>query len=75
MTGPSSCPIDEGGYFDQVRAARVVDFRRAAVSQLEDLGIPVEFSHHETGPGQNEIDLRHAGASECGQHHDFQDYC
>ncbi len=55
-------PIDEGGYFDQVPRSSSMDFRRAAVSQLEDLGIPVEFSHHETGPGQNEIDLRHAGA-------------
>jgi glutamine synthetase len=29
---------------------------------LEDLGISVEFSHHEAGPGQNEIDLRYADA-------------
>ena len=29
---------------------------------LEDLGISVEFSHHESGPGQNEIDLRYADA-------------
>ncbi|EIT87722.1 glutamine synthetase [Parascardovia denticolens IPLA 20019] len=55
-------PIDEGGYFDQVPRSSSMDFRRAAVSQLEQLGIPVEFSHHEAGPGQNEIDLRHADA-------------
>jgi|TARA_R100001126_G_C4826026_1_gene149287 glutamine synthetase len=29
---------------------------------LEDLGISVEYSHHEGGPGQNEIDLRYADA-------------
>lgn len=29
---------------------------------LEELGISVEFSHHEGGPGQNEIDLRYADA-------------
>jgi glutamine synthetase len=29
---------------------------------LEDIGISVEFSHHEVGPGQNEIDLRYADA-------------
>lgn len=29
---------------------------------LEDLGISVEYSHHEAGPGQNEIDLRYADA-------------
>ncbi len=29
---------------------------------LESMGISVEFSHHEAGPGQNEIDLRYADA-------------
>ena len=29
---------------------------------LESVGISVEFSHHEAGPGQNEIDLRYADA-------------
>ncbi len=38
------------------------DFRRRSVRMLEDLGISVEFSHHESGPGQNEIDLRYADA-------------
>jgi glutamine synthetase len=38
------------------------DFRRRAVGMLEQLGISVEFSHHEGGPGQNEIDLRYADA-------------
>ena len=38
------------------------DFRRAAINLLENMGISVEFSHHEGGPGQNEIDLRYADA-------------
>ena len=38
------------------------DFRRAAISMLETMGISVEFSHHEGAPGQNEIDLRYADA-------------
>ncbi len=38
------------------------DFRRAAITMLESMGISVEFSHHEGGPGQNEIDLRYADA-------------
>ena len=29
---------------------------------LEQMGISVEYSHHEAGPGQNEIDLRYADA-------------
>ncbi|MEA2477428.1 MAG: glutamine synthetase, partial [Actinomycetota bacterium] len=36
--------------------------RRDAISVLERLGIPVEFSHHEVAPSQHEIDLRHADA-------------
>ena len=42
------------------RAAPPTIFRRRAVRMLEDLGISVEYSHHEGGPGQNEIDLRYA---------------
>ncbi len=38
------------------------DFRRAAITMLENMGISVEFSHHEGAPGQNEIDLRYADA-------------
>ncbi|MCS3491437.1 MULTISPECIES: type I glutamate--ammonia ligase [Micrococcaceae] len=55
-------PIDNGGYFDHVPDGVGQDFRRASVTTLEALGISVEFSHHETGPGQNEIDLRYADA-------------
>ena len=36
--------------------------RRETVLTLEELGIPVEFSHHEVAPGQQEIDLRHTDA-------------
>lgn len=54
--------VDRAGYFDNVPGGASHDFRRAAVSMLEDLGIAVEFSHHEGGPGQNEIDLRYADA-------------
>ena len=39
-----------------------MDFRRATVNMLEQMGISVEYSHHEAGPGQNEIDLRYADA-------------
>ena len=53
-------PVDKAGYFDNVPGGTAHDFRRRAVRMLEDLGISVEFSHHEGGPGQNEIDLRYA---------------
>ena len=55
-------PVDHGGYFDHVTGGVGQDFRRRAVTMLEAVGISVEFSHHETGPGQNEIDLRYADA-------------
>ena len=55
-------PVDKAGYFDNVPGGTAHDFRRRAVSMIEQLGISVEFSHHEGGPGQNEIDLRYADA-------------
>ncbi len=55
-------PVDEGGFFDHVPRGTGHDFRRAAINLLENMGISVEFSHHEGGPGQNEIDLRYADA-------------
>ena len=55
-------PVDRAGYFDHVARGGSNDFRRRAVEALEKMGISVEFSHHEGGPGQNEIDLRATGA-------------
>lgn len=55
-------PVDSAGYFDNVPGGTAHDFRRRSVRMLEDLGISVEFSHHEAGPGQNEIDLRYTDA-------------
>lgn len=55
-------PIDNAGYFDHVHRGQGQDFRRSAIQNLEAMNIQVEFSHHENGPGQNEIDLRYADA-------------
>jgi glutamine synthetase len=55
-------PADRSGYFDHTAQSRTSDFRREAISMLEQMGISVEFSHHEGGPGQQEIDLRYADA-------------
>ncbi|WBT08074.1 type I glutamate--ammonia ligase [Corynebacterium sp. SCR221107] len=60
--GQPPIPTDNGGYFDQASHNDAPKFRRSAMLALEDMGIPVEFSHHETAPGQQEIDLRHADA-------------
>ena len=61
-TGVAPVPVDQGGYFDHTPAVVGHDFRRQAITLLEAMGISVEFSHHEGGPGQQEIDLRDADA-------------
>ncbi|MGI8406937.1 MAG: glutamine synthetase family protein [Actinomycetota bacterium] len=55
-------PIDAGGYFDLTPSSVTQELRIEAISVLEKMGIPVEFSHHEVAPSQHEIDLRHADA-------------
>lgn len=55
-------PIDAGGYFDLTPLDVTQDLRRDTINVLEQMGIPVEFSHHEVAPSQHEIDLRHADA-------------
>lgn len=55
-------PVDDVGYFDHAPHGGGQDFRRTAITMLENMGISVEFSHHEGGPGQQEIDLRYADA-------------
>ncbi len=55
-------PLDSGSYFDQGATDLATDLRRETVLTLEDLGIPVESSHHEAAPSQHEIDLRHTDA-------------
>ncbi len=62
LNGELPVPVDTAGYFDHVNGGTANDFRRTAVQTLEAMGISVEFSHHEGGPGQNEIDLRYADA-------------
>ena len=64
VTDPSvpPTPIDTAGYFDHTTLGHGSDFRRQTITMLEEMGISVEFSHHEAGPGQHEIDLRYADA-------------
>ena len=50
--------LDRGGYFDLTSLDSASDLRRDTVLTLEKMGIPVEYSHHESGPSQQEIDLR-----------------
>ena len=55
-------PLDTGGYFDLTTLDAASDLRRDTVLALESVGIDVEYSHHEVGPSQHEIDMRYADA-------------
>ena len=60
--GPSGLdPLDRGGYFDQISDAGS-DLRRETVLTLEQMGIEVEYSHHEVANSQHEITLRYTDA-------------
>ncbi len=52
--------LDKGGYFDLTTLDAASDLRRDTVLALERLGIHVEYTHHEVGPSQHEIDMRFA---------------
>ena len=55
-------PLDSGGYFDQLPLDLGTDLRKETINSLEELSIEVEYSHHEVGPSQHEIDLRYRDA-------------
>ncbi len=54
----STEPLDYGGYFDLTTLDAATSLRRDTVQTLQQLGIKVEYSHHEVGVSQHEIDLR-----------------
>ncbi len=54
--------LDQGGYFDLTPLDVASDLRKETVLTLEQIGIKVEYSHHEVGPSQHEIDLRYSDA-------------
>jgi len=56
--------LDEGGYFDLTTLDAGSDVRRDTVLALEQLGIHVEYTHHEVGPSQHEVDMRYKSALE-----------
>ncbi|MFX1265501.1 MAG: glutamine synthetase family protein [Promethearchaeota archaeon] len=55
-------PLDQGGYFDMTPLDLATDLRRETVLALEEMGIGVEYSHHEVAISQHEIDMRYADA-------------
>ncbi|WP_283683531.1 glutamine synthetase family protein [Parablautia sp. Marseille-Q6255] len=57
---PTKEPYDQAGYMDIAPEDRGENIRREVCLTLEQMGIQPESSHHEEGPGQNEIDFRYS---------------
>src|SRR5262245_1968458 len=60
--GAKPQPLDTDGFFDLGTLDATGDLRKKTIRNLEQLGIPVEYSFHEDSPSQQEIDLRHTDA-------------
>jgi glutamine synthetase len=58
-------PLDKGGYLDIAPLDRGENIRREICLCLREMGIMPEASHHEQGPGQNEIDFMFSDALSC----------
>ena len=59
---PTKTPYDRAGYMDIAPEDKGENVRREICLTLEQMGIRPESSHHEEGPGQNEIDFCYADA-------------
>ena len=57
---PTKEPFDKAGYFDIAPEDKGENVRREICFALSDMGIMPESSHHEAGPGQNEVDFRYS---------------
>ncbi len=57
---PTTVPHDNGGYLDIAPIDKGENIRREICLCLEEMGIKPESSHHEQGPGQNEIDFKYS---------------
>lgn len=60
--GPEPHVLDYGGYFDLTPLDVAQEYRRKTINALEQLGIPIEHSHHEVAPSQHEIIARYTDA-------------
>jgi glutamine synthetase len=54
--------LDLGSYFDLTPLDMATELRQKTVGRLEEMGIPVEYVHHEVAPSQHEMILRYADA-------------
>ena len=59
---PTHTPLDRGGYFDIPPLDKGENLRREICFAIEEMGLHPEHSHHESGPGQNEVCFLYADA-------------
>lgn len=59
---PTDIPFDNAGYFDVAPEDKGENVRREICLTLLEMGMKPECSHHEEGPGQNEIDFKYSDA-------------
>ncbi len=57
---PTKIPYDNAGYMDIAPLDKCENVRREISLTIERMGLTPERSHHERGPGQNEIDFHYA---------------
>lgn len=65
---PTNQPYDNAGYMDIAPEDKGENVRREICLTLEQMGIKPESSHHEEGPGQNEIDFRYSTPLKAADH-------
>lgn len=60
---PTGETVDNGGYLDIAPLLdKAEDIRREICLSIEEMGLKPETSHHEQGPGQNEINFKYSDA-------------
>ncbi len=57
---PTYTPMDRASYFDIAPLDKGENIRREICLTMEEMGLKFESSHHEKGPGQNEVVFRHS---------------
>lgn len=65
---PTREPCDRAGYMDVAPLDKGENVRREICLTIEEMGLTPECSHHEEGPGQNEIDFKYSDPLSSADH-------
>ncbi|MBR6084910.1 MAG: glutamine synthetase [Spirochaetales bacterium] len=65
---PTDIPMDRASYFDAAPIDKGEDIRREICQTMEKMGMTYVASHHEKGPGQNEIRFSPASLLDAADH-------